>query len=153
MLIPQGFLEGISPRAFAVLDGKISEVLALPLLCAAFEGTVSVNGSTISLLPFELSKEIRQKWRLCTVAEGLSKEAVNPIENILFTVQQLGNQLMIVPHPRSTVFLPPELRVKGGGRCQLRKQDSRGMEPQKVSGQMPFSRNFFDATINGRSPK
>ena len=128
--------------------------LALPLLWAAFEGTVSVNGSTISLLSFELGKEIRQKWWLCTVAEGLSEEAVNPIENILFTVQQLGNQLMIVPHPPSTVFRPPELRVKGGGgRCQLRKQDSRGMEPQKVSGQMPFSRNFFDATINGRSPK
>jgi hypothetical protein len=100
--IPRGFLEGISPQAFAVLGGEISEVLALPLLWDAFEDTVSVNGSTISLLFFELGKEIRQKWRLCTGAEGLSEEAVNPIKKISFTVQQMGDQLMIVLHSCST---------------------------------------------------
>ena len=59
-----GFLESISPRTFSVFGGEISEVLALPLLWAVFVGTVSVNSSTISLLPFELGEEIRQKWGL-----------------------------------------------------------------------------------------
>ncbi len=66
-------------------------MLALSLIWAAFEGTVTVNGTRCSVVPTMLGDEIKQKW-LC--ARG---SEVNPIKRILFSVQQLGDQLMIVP--------------------------------------------------------
>jgi hypothetical protein len=46
MIISQGFLEDIAPHSLAVFGGEITEVLALSLLWTAFEGAVTVNGTT-----------------------------------------------------------------------------------------------------------
>jgi hypothetical protein len=66
-------------------------VLALSLLWAAFEGAVTVNGTRCSIVPTVLGDKIKQKW-LCA---GGSE--VNPVKRIVFSVQQLGDQLMIIP--------------------------------------------------------
>jgi hypothetical protein len=89
--IHQGFLEDVAQHSFAVFGDEITEVPELSLIWAAFEGAVTVNGTRCSVVPTVLGDEIKQKW-LCT---GGSE--VKPIKRISFSMQQLGDQLMIVP--------------------------------------------------------
>jgi hypothetical protein len=90
-MIPQGFLADIVPQTMAVLGHDILEVLALPLLWAAFEDAVTVNGTECRLVPTAMRNKIMHKWL------SLGGEDSNPIEKILFSVQQLGNELMLFP--------------------------------------------------------
>ncbi len=91
MQIPEGFLGRIVPKSFAVFGREVADVLALPLLWAVFEDSVTVNGTECRLIPPAMRDEIKGKW----LSSG--GEDVNPIEKISFAVQQLGDQLMIVP--------------------------------------------------------
>ena len=67
-------------------------MLALPLLILAFEEDMIVNGYTFPIVPKELEIARKEHW----IAAGKSP-AHNPIENISLAVQQLGDQLAIVP--------------------------------------------------------
>lgn len=89
--IPEGFLGSIVPKTMAIFGRDVSEVLALPLLWAAFEDEVTVNGTKCQLVPSSLRDEIKRKW----LSSG--GDDSNPIERISFSIQQLGDQLMIVP--------------------------------------------------------
>ena len=46
--IPEGFLGRIVPKTMAIFGRDVSEVLALPLLWAAFEDEVTVNGTNVN---------------------------------------------------------------------------------------------------------
>ena len=104
--IAEGFLGSIVPKTMAVFGREVLEVLALPLLWAAFEDEVTVNGTKCQLVPSALRDEIKRKW----LSSG--GEDSNPIEKISFSVQQLGDQLMIIPLSMGGVAVK-------GGRCQL----------------------------------
>lgn len=85
-------VESLVPKICASLGGEIARVLVLPLLWAAFEGETSVNGYTVPLIPPQLASHIKDCW----VAAGNSPD-MNPIEKISLSVQQMGDQLVIVP--------------------------------------------------------
>ena len=53
---------------------------------------MTVNGTKCQLVPSSLRDEIKRKWL------SLGGDDSNPIERISFSIQQLGDQLMIVPH-------------------------------------------------------
>ena len=94
-------IESLLPKSFASFGGEIACVLALPLLWAAFEGETSVNGYTVPLIPPHLASNIKDCW----VVAGNSPD-VNPIEKVSLSIQQVGDQLMIVPicsHPSPPV--------------------------------------------------
>ena len=78
--IAEGFLGSIVPKTMAVFGREVLEVLALPLLWAAFEDEVTVNGTKCQLVPSALHDEIKRNW----LSSG--GEDSNPIEKILFSV-------------------------------------------------------------------
>ncbi len=90
--ISDAIIESLVPKIFASFGGKIARVLALPLLWAAFEGETSVNGYTVPLIPPHLASNIKDCW----VVAGNSPD-VNPIEKVSLSIQQVGDQLVIVP--------------------------------------------------------
>lgn len=67
-------------------------MLALPLLWAAYEHTATVNGTEYSLIPQDLGQKILKKWQ-----QAGGDPELNPIEKIPFSVQQLGDQMVVVP--------------------------------------------------------
>ena len=67
-------------------------MLALPLLCAAFEGETEGNEYTVPISPTQLASDIKDCW----VGAGRSPN-MNPIEKISVAVQQLSDQLVILP--------------------------------------------------------
>ena len=75
-----------------MFGSKIARVLALPLLWVAFQGNMTVNGYTFPIIPVELASLIKERW----VAAGKAP-AANPIEKISLIVQQLRDQLAIIP--------------------------------------------------------
>ena len=89
-------IETLVPKIHSSFGGSIARVLALPLLWAAFEGETTVNEYTVPIIPPQLASDIKDRW----VGAGNSPD-VNPIEKISLAVQQLGDQLVIVPicHP------------------------------------------------------
>ena len=90
--ISDELVKSLVPKIHASFGGEIATVLALPLLWAAFEGNVTVNGYTLPIIPVELASLIKERW----IAAG--KDPVdNPIEKISLVVQQLGDQLAIIP--------------------------------------------------------
>ena len=107
MQIAEGFLGSIVPKTMAIFGRDVSEVLALPLLWAAFEGETSVNGYTVPLIPPHLASNIKDCW----VVAGNSPD-VNPIETVSLSIQQVGDQLVIVPIC-SHASPPVETRVAG----------------------------------------
>ncbi len=82
-------------------------MLALPLLWVAFEGETTVNEYTVHIIPPQLASDIKDRW----LGSGNSPD-VNPIEKISLAVQQLGDQLVIVPirHPA-----PPAMETQVDG--------------------------------------
>ena len=67
-------------------------VLALPLLWAAFECETTVSEHTVPIIPPQLVSDIKDRW----VGAGNSPD-VNPIEKISPAVQQVDDQLVIIP--------------------------------------------------------
>ncbi len=53
---------------------------------------MTVNGYTLPIIPKELATAMKDRW----IAAGNSL-ACNPVEKISLAVQQLGDQLAIVP--------------------------------------------------------
>ena len=76
--IPEGFLGNIVPKTRAVFGHEVLEVLVLPLLWAALEDEVTVNGTKCNFLPSALRDEIKRKWL------SLGGEDSNPIEIFRF---------------------------------------------------------------------
>ena len=92
--ISDELVKSLVPKIHASFGGEIATVLALPLLWAAFEGNVTVNGYTLPIIPVKLASLIKERW----IAAG--KDPVdNPIEKISLVAQQLGDQLAIIPLP------------------------------------------------------
>ncbi len=84
-------LKTLVPKIHAAFGSDIAGVLALPLLWAAFEGDMVINGHTLPILPTQLAQRIKGCWI------GAGNPPENPIEKIPLAVQQLGDQLAIVP--------------------------------------------------------
>ena len=91
-------MKSLVPRIHAAFGGEIAGVLVLPLLWAAFEGNMTINGYTLPIIPIELASLIKERW----IAAGKS-QVDNPIEKIPLAIQQLGDQLAIVPLIRRPV--------------------------------------------------
>ncbi len=102
--ISDNITELLVPNIHAAFGSEIARVLALPLLWAAFEGDMTVNGYTLSIIPKELASAMKERW----IAAGNSL-ACNPVEKISLAVQQLGDQLAIVP------LIHPQVQAWGGG--------------------------------------
>jgi hypothetical protein len=139
MIIPQGFLEDIALHLFAISDGEITGVLVLSLLWNAFKGAVTVNGTRCFVVPTVLGDKIKRKW-LCA---GGSE--VNPIERILFSLQQLGDQLMILPLCKriSTTRDESEGGAVPAEEAGLMGHEAAGGGVGWVSAQMPRFPNFL----------
>ena len=65
---------------------------------------MTVNGYILPIIPKELASAMKERW----IAAGNSL-ACNPVEKILLAVQQLGDQLAIVP------LIHPQVQAWGGG--------------------------------------
>jgi len=90
--ISDAIIESLVPKIFASFGNEIAHVLVLPLLWAAFEAETSVNGYTVPLIPPHLASNMKDCW----VVAGNSPD-VNPIEKVSLSIQQVGDQLVIVP--------------------------------------------------------
>ena len=102
--ISDSIIESLVPHIHAAFGSEIARVLVLPLLWAAFEGDMTVNGYTLPIIPKELATAMKECW----IAAGNSL-ACNPVEKISLAVQQLGDQLAIVP------LIHPQVQAWGGG--------------------------------------
>ena len=89
-------IQSLVPKIHSSFGSEPTHVLVLPLLWVAFEGERTVNGYTVTIIPPQIASDIKDCW----VVLGNSPD-VNPIEKIALAVQQLGDQLVIVPirHP------------------------------------------------------
>jgi hypothetical protein len=89
-------IRSLVPKIYSAFGGDIASVLVLPLLWAAYEENMTVNGYTLPIIPPSLTSAIKERW----IAAGNSP-VENPIEKISLGVQQFGDQLVIVPirHP------------------------------------------------------
>jgi hypothetical protein len=92
MSVPSAFLEAISPQSCAAFGPAIAQVLALPLLWAAYERVTICEGTTHTIIPADLAGKIHAMW----IGEGGIGD-VNPVEKIPLVVQQNGDQLVLVP--------------------------------------------------------
>ncbi len=95
-VISDAFVESVIPNIHAIFGSDISQVLVLPLLWASYEGACTVNEFTFPLIPIAMAQEIKGKW-----ISGGGSPSDNPIEKIGLAIQQLGDQLVVVPlvHP------------------------------------------------------
>ncbi len=147
--ISDSTIKSLVPKIHAAFGGNIAGVLALPLLWAAFEGNITVNGHTFPIIPDQLTLLMKEQW----MAAGNSP-VNNPIEKISLAVQQLGDQLAIVPLIRrpvqagggGTSTAPLELAQQqaGGNTCATAEGDGgliaqgRGAAPAAVAGRRIF---------------
>ena len=92
VVMPAGFLESITPNSQEVFGSDIAEVLALPLLWAAFERESPCKGISQLIIPSLLADSSRERW----VAAGGIVD-VNPIEKIKLAVEQNVDQLILIP--------------------------------------------------------
>ena len=105
MRLSQDRLDGITPNSQTLFGNEAARVQVLPLLWAAYERDVTVGGTVCSLIPTTLADQIMSAW---VGAGGLPD--VNPVEKIPLKIQQLGDELMIVPF-RHIQPLPPATSV------------------------------------------
>jgi hypothetical protein len=147
--ISDNTIKSLVPKIHAAFGGNIAGVLALPLLWAAFEGNITVNGHTFPIIPDQLTLLMKEQW----MAAGNSP-VNNPIEKISLAVQQLGDQLAIVPLIRrpvqagggGTSTAPLELvqQQVGGNASAAAEEDGgaiaqgRGAAPAAVAGSEDF---------------
>ena len=96
MQISDEVIRSLVRKINSAFGGDIASVLVLPLLWAAYEENMTVNGYTLPIIPPSLTSAIKERW----IAAGNSP-VENPIEKISLGVQQFGDQLVIVPirHP------------------------------------------------------
>ena len=92
MVVPVAFLQSIVPHSVEVFGADIAQVLALPLLWAAFEREATYNGVVRRIIPQDLATSIFDRW----VSFGFSGRE-NPVEKIGLAVNQNGDQLLLVP--------------------------------------------------------
>jgi hypothetical protein len=92
VMMPAEFLESITPHSHDIFGSDIAEVLALPLLWAAYERESPCNGVAQTIIPSRLADLIRERW---VAAGGLVD--VNPIEKIKLAVEQNADQLILIP--------------------------------------------------------
>ena len=147
-LIFDSIIKSLVSKIHATFGGKIAGVLVLPLLWMVFEGNIMVNGYTFPIIPNQLASLIKEHW-----IAAKKSPMDNPIEKISLAVQQLGNQLAIIPLIRHSVQTggggivaaplglgqepvdgnngaaagAPSLKAKG--QCQLQMQGWRGYGP------------------------
>ena len=60
--ISDSITESIVPIIHATFGSEIARVLALPLLWAAFEGDMAVNGYTLPIIPTKLATAMKEHW-------------------------------------------------------------------------------------------
>lgn len=128
-----GITEMLVPNINAALGDNIAGVMALLLIWAAFEGDMVVNGHTLPIIPKPLSEHLKGIW----VSMSNAPE-IDPIEKISLAVQQLCDQLAIIPlvcHPvqqakSGGTATAPEHQQKGDGAIVLGK----GTVPAAISG-------------------
>ena len=92
IVISNEFLESITPHACEVFGVEVARVLALPLIWAAYERQVSIEGSDFSIISSRLAQKIQTEW----IRAGGNPD-VNPITRVRLAMQQFGDQLRIVP--------------------------------------------------------
>ena len=102
--ISDNITELLVPNIHAAFGGEIARVLTLPLLWAAFEGDMTVNGYTLPIISKELATAMKDRW-----IAARNSLACNPVEKILLAVHQLGDQLAIVS------LICPQVQASGGG--------------------------------------
>ena len=90
--VPSAFLESLTPHSCTVFGPAIAHVLALPLLWAAYERSAEYNGASHAIIPGRLAESIQSRW----VAAG-GDAGFNPVEKVPLSVQQNGDQLVLVP--------------------------------------------------------
>ena len=60
--ISDSIIESLVPHIHAAFGSEIARVLVLPLLWAAFEGDMTVNGYTLPIIPKELATAMKKHW-------------------------------------------------------------------------------------------
>ncbi len=90
--ISEALVLRLVPNIAACFGIDLAQVLALSLLWVAYEGEMSRNLYTFPIIPPAHASDLKRKW----VKAGKSS-IDNPIEKIGLAVQQLGDQLCIVP--------------------------------------------------------
>jgi hypothetical protein len=71
---------------------EVARALAMPLHWAAYQGQVSLEGVSCSIIPVRLAERIKEEW----IHAGGNSD-VNPVTRVRLAMQQFGNQLHIVP--------------------------------------------------------
>ena len=95
------FLDYITPHAYEVFGVKVTRVLALPLIWAAYQQHISFQGHDIPTI--------------CTnLAERIKTADDNPITRVRLAMQQFGDQLRIMPLHHDNIDGDG---VDGGGGC------------------------------------
>ena len=96
---------GTYPHVLCLSPFLVSSTVLPPLLKKGpiGMGRTMVNGYTVHIIPLQLASDIKDCWGVA----GNSPD-VNPIQKISLAVQQLGDQLVIVPihHPA-----PPTMKA------------------------------------------
>ncbi len=95
-VISDAFVKSVIPNIHAIFGSDISQVLVLPLLWASYDGACTVNEFTFPLIPIAMAQEIKGKW-----ISGGGSPSDNPIKKNWLAIQQLVDQLVVVPlvHP------------------------------------------------------
>ncbi len=60
MQISDEVIRGLVPKIYSAFGGDIASVLVLPLLWAAYEENMTVNGYTLPIIPSSLSSVIKE---------------------------------------------------------------------------------------------
>ncbi len=90
--ISEALVLRLVPNIAACFGIDVAQVLALPLLWAAHEGEMSRNSYTFPIILPAHASDLKRKW-----VEAGKSSTNNPIAKIGLAVQQLGDQLCIVP--------------------------------------------------------
>ena len=82
MQISDEVIRSLVPKIYSAFGSNIASVLVLPLLWAAYEENMTVNGYTLPIIPSSLTSATKEHW----IAAGNS-QVENPIEKISLGVQ------------------------------------------------------------------
>ena len=91
--ITDAFLESIVPNAVNALGADVGRVLALPLLWAAFEGGVTIDGTFYEFMPPRMAEEIKNAYFRHVGGHVMG----NVVEKVGLKIRKQGDQLKISP--------------------------------------------------------